>query len=97
MTRAVFVAVDPFHRLSGKAQLKDLLADIHGLKDYDIDRDGQVTVAYDHQETSSNLIEDALAGVGYKVKHVYDDAKLGKADAPNLGVTEESGGKKYGK
>ncbi len=97
MTRAIFEAVDPYHRTSDRSQLQNLLADIRGVTDWDIDGDGQVIVDYNHEETSSNVIEEALAGVGYKVKHVQDEARLGKADAPNLGVSQESeGGDKYG-
>ncbi len=97
MSQAVFCAVDPNRRIGERSQLKNLLADIHGVTDWNINDDGEVTVIYNHEETSSNMVEDALAGVGYRVKHIYDDAKLGKADAPNPGVTQDPGGQRYGK
>ncbi len=86
MSQAIFSAIDPNHRTGARSQLGNLLADIRGVLDWQIDSDGQVVVEYNHQETSSNVIEEALAGVGYRVKHVRDDARLGDADAPNLGV-----------
>lgn len=90
MSQATFMALDPNHRTTERSQLGNLLADIRGILDWRIDPDGQVVVDYDHQETSSNVIEEALAGVGYRIKHVRDEARLGDADAPNLGVDTRS-------
>ncbi len=86
VSQAIFTAIDPNRRTSERSQLSNLLADIRGVLDWQIDSDGQVIVNYNHEETSSNVIEEALAGVGYRVKHVRDDVRLGDADAPNLGV-----------
>ncbi len=98
MTQAIFCAVDPFHRNEDRSKLRYLLADIRGVKDWTINSNGEVIVDYSHAETSSNVIEEALAGVGYRIKHVHDDARLGKADRPNDGIPEEKrGNKSYGK
>lgn len=86
MSQAIFTAIDPNRRTGERSQLRNLLSDMRGVLDWRIDADGQVVVEYNHEETSSNVIEEALAGIGYRVKHVHDDARLGDADAPNLGV-----------
>lgn len=96
MTRATFIAQDPHRRTADEGELKGLLDDIRGIKHWSIDAQGQVTVEYDHQQTSSNVIEEALAGIGYRVKHLHDDARLGKADRPNYGVENRGGGNTYG-
>ncbi len=98
MAQASFVASDPYHRVESERKLKDLITDIHGVTDWDIDSRGRVTIQYNPEETSSNVVEEALAGIGYRIEHVSDTQRLGKADKPNLGVTEKpDGGNKYGK
>lgn len=92
LARATFVATDPYHRTDDESKLRTLLTDFHGVRDWNIANNGEVTVEYDHEETSSNVIEEALAGIGYRVTHIHDDARLGKADRPNYGVSEEQGG-----
>ncbi len=92
LTRATFVASDPYQRSDNESKLRNLLADVHGVRSWQIGDNGEVTIEYDHEETSSNVIEEALAGIGYRVKHVHDDARLGRADRPNYGVSEEKGG-----
>jgi hypothetical protein len=97
LTKATFVATDPYHRADDESKLRNLLTYLRGVKDWQADKDGEITVEYDHEVTSSNVIEEALAGIGYRVKHVHDDARLGKADRPNYGVSEENkGGQSYG-
>lgn len=98
LTHAMFVAVDPQRRIGDKRRLRNLLADVHGIKNWNIEPNGEVSIEYDHQETSSNVVEEALAGIGYRVKHIHDEASLGKADRPNYGVSQENTGKPpYGK
>ncbi len=98
MAVAMFVASDPYHRGDAEEKQRHLIADIHGVTDWRIDDHGRVTIEYEPEETSSNVVEEALAGIGYRVEHVADSQRLGKADAPNLGVEEKpDGGKKYGK
>ncbi len=98
MTQAVFIVGDPYHRRDSETKLRNLIAEIRGIRNWNIDGNGEVTIDYDHDVTSSNVIEEALAGIGYKIKHVHDDARLGKADKPNYGVSDEGnkGGKSYG-
>jgi hypothetical protein len=97
MARAVFVAGDPYRRDESKKKLKNLIAEMRGVTDWHIDSNGRVTVDYKPEETSSNVVEEALAGIGYRIEHVSDSQRLGRADAPNLGVTEKpDGGANYG-
>jgi hypothetical protein len=97
MARATLVVGDPHHRVDCEKKLRDLIADMRGVTNWDIDSNGRVTVDYEPEETSSNIIEEALAGIGYRIEHVADSQRLGKADAPNLGVKEKTdGGKEYG-
>ena len=92
ITRAIFIATDPFRRSDEESKLRTLLTDLRGVLDWRVADNGEVTVEYDHDETSSNVIEEALAGIGYQIKHIHDDARLGKADRPNYGVSEKKGG-----
>lgn len=97
MSRAVFVASDPYHRAESEKKLSGLIKDIRGVTDWSIDSKGEVTIEYKPEETSSNVVEEALAGIGYRIQHVTDSERLGKADAPNMGVSEKpGGGNKYG-
>ncbi len=89
MARAVSVAGDPYRRDESKEKLRDLIAEIHGVTEWHIDSNGCVTMDYKPEETSSNVVEEALVGIGYRIEHVSDSQRLGGADAPNLGVTEK--------
>ncbi len=96
MSQATFIARLPYDRQESERKLSATLSEIRGITDWSIGPDGEVTVEYNHDETSSNVIEEALAGIGYMVRHVYDTQRLGKADAPNDHIPVQGGGNKYG-
>ncbi len=96
MSQAIFIARSPDHREASEKKLDAIISDIRGITHWRVVPDGVVTVEYNHDETSSNVIEEALAGIGYQVQHVYDTQRLGRADAPNDHIPIQGGGNKYG-
>lgn len=96
MSRATFIARSPDDRKENEKKLNGIISEVRGITDWNIGPNGEVTVEYNHDETSSNIIEEALAGIGYQVRHIHDTQRLGKADAPNDHIPEQGGGNKYG-
>jgi hypothetical protein len=43
-----------------------------GVIDWTIHHSGDVTLEYDRDRISDDLIEDALSGIGFKLKHIFD-------------------------
>jgi hypothetical protein len=73
MSLARFVAKDPYRPRATKEELEDLLQRIDGVIDWTIHHQGDVTLEYDRKRISDELIEDALAGIGFELKHIYDE------------------------
>jgi hypothetical protein len=42
--------------------------------------DGEVTIAYDRHLTSDALIEEALKGMGFKLKHIFNHPDADEAE-----------------
>ncbi|HBY97839.1 MAG: hypothetical protein M5U01_31245 [Ardenticatenaceae bacterium] len=75
MGRAVFVANDPRNRTVG--HLENLIAELRGVTDWTLGPDGVVTIEYDDEMIGVATIEEALAGLGFRVEHVADDPEAG--------------------
>jgi sporulation protein YlmC with PRC-barrel domain len=71
-------------------ELDAILTDMAGVLDWVIRQDGKVAVEYDHHLINGQIIEEALSGVGYKLKHILDDADLPKDTARKILMEEES-------
>jgi copper chaperone CopZ len=73
MGLAKFVARDPYTPAMAKQELEELITKIHGIIEWTIQPDGEVTIEYDKQIISDELVEEALDGVGFELKHIFDD------------------------
>jgi hypothetical protein len=86
MNLATFVARDPYRPRATKEELDGLLLRMDGVEDWTIHGSGEVTLEYDRTRISDELIEDALAGIGFKLKHICD-----KPDADEAEIHEALG------
>jgi hypothetical protein len=72
MSLARFVARDPYRPQATAEELDNLLLKMDGVIDWTIHDQGEVTVEYDRKRISDELIEDALAGIGFRLTHIFD-------------------------
>jgi hypothetical protein len=79
MGRAIFIADDPADMT--EARLETLIPDIKGVTHWQITPDGEVLVEYDEQVIGGNIIEEALAGIGFRVRPLALDDDAGGADS----------------
>jgi hypothetical protein len=80
MGLARFVARDPDAPAATEEELEGLISKMHGVIDWMIHPNGDVTVEYDRSLISYDLMEMALEGLGFKVKHVYDHPDVDPAE-----------------
>jgi hypothetical protein len=80
MSLARFVAHDPYRPKATNEELEELLFKIDGVIDWTIHRNGEVTLEYDRKRISDELIEDALLGIGFRLKHLCDEPYASKAE-----------------
>lgn len=88
MGRAVFVATE-LDRVS-EAHLEAVLPRLRGVTGWDASAAGQVTIEFDHRVISAETIEEGIAGLGFRVQHVYESPDDGSADPPGYSSDEES-------
>jgi hypothetical protein len=81
MGLARFVAKDPYAPAATEKELEDLIPKIHGVIDWTIHPNGDVTLEYDGSRISDELIEEALVGIGFKLKHICDDPDADEVEA----------------
>lgn len=72
MNLARFVARDPYRPPATREELDELLLKMDGVIDWTIHGQGEVTLEYDRTRISDELIEDALAGIGFDLTHIFD-------------------------
>jgi hypothetical protein len=80
MSLARFIARDPHTPAATEEELEDLLAKIHGVSDWTVHSDGEVTLEYDRSIISDDLVEEALAGMGFQLKHIFDKPEADEAE-----------------
>ena len=80
MSLARFIARDPYTPAATEEELEDLLAKIHGVSDWTVRSDGEVTLEYDRSIISDDLVEEALAGMGFQLKHIFDEPGADEAE-----------------
>ena len=75
-----FMARDPYAPAATAAEIEALLVEMSGISDWTIEANGEVRVEYDSYYLTSDMIEEALAGLGFKLKHLSEDpgAETGK-------------------
>ena len=69
---AKFIAKDPYDPGSIKSELDQLLDRMDGVLDWAITPQGEVAVEYDNELINDEMIEEALSGLGLKLKHISD-------------------------
>jgi hypothetical protein len=72
MSLARFVARDPYRPQATREELEELLLKMDGAIDWTIRDDGEVTLEYNRERISDELIEDALSGIGFELTHIFD-------------------------
>jgi hypothetical protein len=78
---ARFVALDPYRPRATKEELDELLNKVDGALAWKIHDNGDVTLEYDSDRLYEGLIEDALAGIGFKLHHIVDEPDASEAEA----------------
>ncbi|MFN2186171.1 MAG: hypothetical protein ACK2UU_19475 [Anaerolineae bacterium] len=73
MGLARFVAQDPYRPNATKEELDGVLDRVDGALDWKIEENGEVTLEYDTERIDESLLEDALAGIGFKLHHIVDE------------------------
>ena len=69
---AKFNAKDPYQPSALKDELNELFSRMDGVLDWAINPRGEVAVEYDNDLINDEMIEDALSGIGLKLKHIAD-------------------------
>ena len=80
MGLAKFTAKDPYSPAATEEELDEIIPKIHGVIDWTVHEDGDVTLEYDRHLISDELIEDALVGMGFKLKHILDEPDASEAE-----------------
>jgi hypothetical protein len=81
MGLARFVAQDPYRPRATKEELDEMLNKVDGALGWTIHDNGDVTLEYDSSRLYEGLIEDALAGTGFKLHHIEDEPDASEAEA----------------
>jgi hypothetical protein len=66
MSLARFIARDPHTPAATEEELEH--------------SDGEVTLEYDRSIISDDLVEEALAGMGFQLKHIFDKPEADEAE-----------------
>lgn len=87
---AKFVAVDTYQPDALQAELDNLLGKMDGVLDWAINlEDDEVAVEYDHELINDEMIEEALSGVGLRLKHICDNPDMPMREAMDVLDQEE--------
>lgn len=78
MGLAKFIAKDPYKPAATEKELEELIAEMQGIINWIIHANGEVVVEYDRHLISDELIEEALDGVGFELKHISDKPEAGE-------------------
>jgi|GEM_PF-2035521 len=73
MGLATFVAIDPYAPAATGKEIDVLLSKMSGVVDWRMHARGDITVEYRNDVISDQLIEAALVGVGFRLKHVCSE------------------------
>jgi hypothetical protein len=80
MGLARFVAQDPYRPRATNDELDRVLDRVDGALAWTIEENGDVTLEYDSERIDEGLIEDALAGIGFKLHHIADEPAASEAE-----------------
>ena len=85
MGQAIFIADDPAGVTEG--QLSTLVDQLRSVTAWNVGPNGEVVIEYREGDIAVETIEEALAGLGYRVQPVADDPDAGDAEPRNRGTT----------
>jgi hypothetical protein len=77
---AEFIAKDPYGPEAIEDELRNLVPKIHGVIDWTIHPNGDVVFEYTHNPVNDQVIEEALAGIGFEIKHIFDEPDASEAE-----------------
>jgi hypothetical protein len=77
---AEFIAKDPYTPEATETELQNLLPRIHGVIDWTIHHNGDVVFEYTHDPVNDQVIEEALAGIGFQIEHIFDEPDADEAE-----------------
>jgi hypothetical protein len=77
---AEFIAKDPYSPAAIEKELRDLMPRIHGVMDWTIHPNGDVTFEYERSPINDDVIEEALIGMGFRIKHIFDHPYADEAE-----------------
>lgn len=77
---AEFIAKDPYTPEATENELRGLLPKIHGVIDWTIHPNGDVVFEYTHNPVNDQVIEEALAGIGFKIEHIFDEPEADEVE-----------------
>jgi hypothetical protein len=80
MSLARFIARDRYAPAATEEELENLIPRMHGVVDWTIHSNGDVTLAYDRSRISDEVIEEALKGLGFQLKHICDEPEANEAE-----------------
>jgi hypothetical protein len=81
---ARFFAVDTYRPKATHDEIDVILSKMAGVTEWRFHPDGEVAVEYDSDRIGDQIIEAALEGVGYGLKHISDDPQVAGDDANEM-------------
>lgn len=87
---AKFTAKDPYIPSATLEELYEILSEMDGVLDWSVNEAREVAVEYDHYRINDQMIEKALSGIGFEIKHVSDNPDLPDELAREVLDEEES-------
>lgn len=87
---AKFTAQDPYKPSATLEELYDLLSEMDGVLDWSVNQSGEVAVEYNPFRITDEMIEKALSGLGFEIKHILDAPDLPDELARGVLDQEES-------
>ncbi len=73
MGLARFIVNDPYLPASTEEEVEDLICKMHGVIDWAIQPDGEVTFEYDRCLISDEIVAEALGGLGFELELIFDN------------------------
>jgi hypothetical protein len=82
MRIAKFNVQDPFDPSATGDKVDEILSQMDGILDWEVQPDGDVSVKYIPDSISDRQIEAALRGMGFELRHISDDLRIGSELKP---------------
>jgi hypothetical protein len=69
-----FTAKDPYAPAATEAEIEELLTQMSGILDWTIGDNGEVRIEYDSYFITSDMIEEGLEGLDFKLTHINGES-----------------------